>query len=118
MPTYQRSSIYTVSDIEAVADHAGSYFFKPDTMRFFNSRILTGIIALDGHKAVPGARFLFITSERYEDEPRHYTVRMATLGTQQDDQPRVDIDSNFDEHYATAEQARKAMKKYADKITA
>lgn len=118
MPTYQRSSIHTVSDIEAVADHAGSYFFKPDTMRFFKSRILSGIIALDGHKSVPGARFLFVTSEVYGDNPRHYTVRMATLGTQRDDRPHVDIDFNFDEHFATAAQARKAMREYADKIAA
>lgn len=116
MTTYQRSSIYTVADIEAVADHAGSYFFKSDTMRFFKSRILSGIIALDGHKSVPGARFLFVTSERYGDNPRHYSVRMATLGTQRDDRPHVDINSNFDEHYATAAQARKAMREYANSL--
>lgn len=116
MTTYQRSSIHTVADIEAVADHAGSYFFKSDTMRFFKSRILSGIIALDGHKSVPGARFLFVTSERYGDNPRHYSVRMATLGTQRDNRPRVDIDSNFDEHFATAAQARGAMREYADNL--
>lgn len=116
MTTYQRSSIHTVSDIEAVADHAGSYFFKPDTMHFFKSRILTGIIALDGHKSVPGARFLFVTSERYDDNPRHYSVRMATLGTQRDGRPHVDIDSNLEERFSTAAQARKAMRDYANKI--
>ena len=116
MTTYQRPSIHTVADIEAVADHAGSYFFKPNTMRFFKSRILTGIIALDGHKSVPGARFLFVTSEVYGDDPRHYSVRMATLGTQRDNRPRVDIDNIFDEPYATATQARKAMREYADNL--
>lgn len=116
MTTYQRSTIHTAADIEAVADHAGSYFFSRDTMRFFKSRVLTGIIALDGHKSVPGARFMFVTSERYGDEPRHYSVRMATLGTQRDGRPRVDIDSNFDEHYATAAQARKAMRDYAENL--
>lgn len=45
----------------------GHHFFDPDTMRFFRSRIASGM---------QGGRF-FVTSEKPPHGPRHYTVRFA-----------------------------------------
>jgi hypothetical protein len=68
--------VKTSWDIDAIreADHrAGRYFFSPDTMRFFNSRILPTIYQ------GPGGVY-FITSEKFTGSsgvsaPRKYTVR-------------------------------------------
>lgn len=110
--TYQRSAVHNVSDIQAIADHAGSFFFTPNAMRFFSSRVLSGIRALDGNDAVDSHRFLFVTSEKYgDDAPRHYTLRLATLGVQRDNRPAIDIQTVGDK-YATARAARAAMNEY------
>ena len=109
MTTYQRNTVHTVADIRAIADHAGSFFFDASTMRFFSSRLLEGVYAPDGYKALPGNRFFFVTSERHDDNPRHYTVRRAVLGTQRDDRPTIDIDT-VGEHHATPAEARRAAR--------
>lgn len=112
MPTYQQNTITTARGVKAVADHAGSYFFTPATMRAFSSRLLSGVRALDGRETVPGARFLFVTSERHgDDQPRHYALRMMTLGVQRDDRPAVDI-VTVGEYHTTAARARAAMRDY------
>lgn len=108
---YQRSTVHTVSDVRAIADHAGSYFFARGTMRFFSSRVMDGVYAVGGRDAVPGAVFYFVTSEVYGDAPRHYAVRRLTLGTQRDNRPAVDIATvdTFDTLY----RARSVAKEYA-----
>ena len=115
MTTYQRDTIHTTDDIRAIADHAGSHFFDVDTLRFFNSRILDGVRALDGNATEPGRRYLFVTSERdnYSNRPRQYTVRIATLGTQRDNRPTIDIET-IDDGYSlpTAAAARRFMQDY------
>lgn len=58
-----------IEEIKQANADAGQHFFKPDTMRFFNSRVLDGVIQ---------GRY-FVTSERPpSDEPRMYTARYAT----------------------------------------
>ena len=115
MTSYQRSTVHTSDDIRAIADHAGSFFFSRDTMRFFSSRLLDGVYAPDGYEALPGHRFFFVTSERHDDNPRHYTVRMATLGSVRDNRPAVDIVTVGDYH-ASANAARKEAQKHSDEI--
>jgi hypothetical protein len=116
MATYQRNTIHTIDDIIAIADHAGSHFFSRDTMRFFSSRVLSGIYAPDGYEAREGRRFFFVTSERHgDDAPRHYAVRMMTLGAQRDDRAAVDIVTVGDYH-STANAAHKAAQCEADAI--
>lgn len=109
MPTYQRSTVHTSADLRAIADHAGSFFFSPNTMRFFNSRLLKGVYHRGDSKAIEGAVFYFVTSEAYDDAPRHYTVRRAVLGTQRDGRPAIDI-ATVGEHHATPTEARRAAR--------
>lgn len=110
MPIYQRATITSIESLKAVAKGAGSHFFDASAMRFFNSRVLEGIYPVDGWETTEGARFLFVTSERYEDEPRRYSVRMLTLGSQRDDRAAVAVDSDFDAKHDTAAQAKAAAR--------
>jgi len=106
---YQRTHVRNAADLRAIADHAGSYFFSRDSMRFFKSRLLEGVYHSGDSKAVPGGVFYFVTSEAYDDAPRHYTVRRAVLGTQRGDRPAIDIDT-VGEHHATPAEARRAAR--------
>lgn len=106
---YQRSTVHTTADLRAIADHAGSFFFSRDSMRFFKSRLLEGVYHRGDSKAIEGAVFYFVTSEAYDDAPRHYTVRRAVLGSQRDDRPAIDIDT-VGEHFATPAEARRAAR--------
>lgn len=59
----------STDDIERANHYAGQHFFEADTMRFFSSRVLSG---------VHGGRY-FVTSERrgFDDYRRAYTIRCA-----------------------------------------
>ena len=61
----------TMADIRRNNKEAGYHFFDKDSMRFFNSRIETGLYKDN----------TFITSERYDyNYPREYTIRRAVDG--------------------------------------
>jgi hypothetical protein len=88
----------TVADIRAANEAAGHYYFTPDTMRFFGSRVLSGVIA---------GRY-FVTSERqpasyypqyFPAGERRYTVRVAH------DDGTIDTVGEF-QGWSTARQAR------------
>jgi hypothetical protein len=120
MSTYQRATITNSDDVRAVANGAGSHFFDPDTMQFFESRLLEGVHpaasnAVNRWESREGSQFAFVTSESNEWEGRKYTVRILTLGSQRDDRPAVDI-SSLDSAYRldTAAQARRAAKSWAE----
>lgn len=88
-----------MSEIKAANRAAGYFFFSPDTMRFFNSRVETGVI---------GGRY-FITSEQYdENSPREYTARRAnddgTVETVRVDDVRDRIENDRFSNMMTARQ--------------
>lgn len=62
-------SLWTIEKIKAANSEAGRYFFQPEAMRFFKSRVLSTVF--EG----PGGIY-FITSEQFKEEPRAYTVRV------------------------------------------
>ena len=116
MPNYQRNAIHSADDIRAIADHAGSFFFSRDTMRFFNSRVLSDVWSVESYTASEGNRFLFVTSEKHgDDAPRHYAVRMLTLGSQRDNRPAVDI-TTVGYYHDTARAAKRAAERERDAI--
>ena len=110
MPIYSLATITSGASLRAVTESTNSHFFDADTMRYFNSRLLGDVFPLDGWETREGARFLFITSERFMGEPRRYCVRMLTLISERDDRPAVRIDSDFDARHDTAAQARRAAR--------
>lgn len=63
------SVIYDLALIKAANRNHGGYFFSPDSMRFFRSRVSEKV-----HQG-PGGIY-FVTSEQFDDRsPRLYTVR-------------------------------------------
>lgn len=60
---------YTIEDIQELNETAGYYFFSPDTMRFFESKVESDLSDFG----------YFITSEKkcFQDYTRVYKVRQA-----------------------------------------
>ena len=59
--------IGTIADLKR--DVIAGHFFDKGTMSFFKSRVESGI-----YRTGPRTGY-FVTSEQFEEEPRHYTVR-------------------------------------------
>lgn len=111
------ASIYTMKTVRELHAFGGGHFFDADTMRFFGSRVLSGLRA---------GRY-FVTSERNPERrhagrhaayryPRRYTVRRVTRRDIVHTTPpaytvhTVDIDTVGDfQGYATARQAWAAI---------
>lgn len=75
------------------------HFFDKSTLRFFNSRILS-------HVKQDKEHIYFITSERYNDEPRYYTVREIDLETGE-----IETISKF-QQFRYSSQAKQFIKNY------
>jgi hypothetical protein len=85
-----------IEEIRAANRDAGLFFFSPDTMRFFRSRV---------GRELYGGRF-FITSEQFDDAaPRWYSVRCANRDGS--------IDTVSFQGYATEAEATLAAKALA-----
>jgi hypothetical protein len=84
----------TIEDVKAANRSIGHHYFDRGTMRFFNSKIESGLI---------GGKY-FITSERMElNMPKRYSVRMAA--------PDGTIDSIGEfQQYDSKEDAREAIR--------
>tara|TARA_B100000609_G_scaffold87390_1_gene69822 strand:- start:925 stop:1188 length:264 start_codon:yes stop_codon:yes gene_type:complete len=62
-----------ITGIQKLAKEGKSpYFFSPDTMRFFSSKVYKDVKKID-------KGYLFLTSEVFGDESRHYAVRFIDL---------------------------------------
>ena len=63
----------TITDIKKLATEGKSpYFFSKETMNFFSSKVYRDVKEVkDG--------FLFITSEVFGNDPRHYRIRKIKL---------------------------------------
>ena len=115
--TYRFKTITSTHDIVDVANDAGSNMFSPETMRYWRSRVLSHMRAIDGHECKPGHRYAFITSEPDYDGIRRYSHRVMTLDyetvTTSDDytytRPRVQFDT-VGERHDTISAAISAMK--------
>ena len=98
---------YRIEEIKAANRQAGQYFFEPDTMRFFRSRVHYPSYC------GPGGVF-FVTSEKYENRysgtsmPRMFTIRKFDPAT-----GNVDSVSEFQEFKvrSTAHRAAKRLSK-------
>ena len=61
--------INTIAEAREANANAGYYWFTPDALRFFSSRLPKSVLPVDN-----GA--LFVSSERFErTEPRRYSIR-------------------------------------------
>ena len=74
----------TITELKKLATNGKSpYFFSPDTMRFFSSKVYNHIKEVENG-------FLFITSEVFGDNPRHYQLRLISLDGSIESLLRVD----------------------------
>lgn len=99
------------TDISNVERGYRGHFFSEGARRFFNSRIFSDAILLsDGS-------YLFVTSERFEREPRYYTVRhlLTSEGMEGSYRTRIVSVGSFQEH-TTSKRAWAAAKAFADKF--
>ena len=89
--------IYSTEDIKDIATRAGSKWFSPDNMRFFNSRV--GIDAYPDTTCTDHEGYYFITSEKYDyKSPRLYTVRYWCI----DSPTNIVTVGNFQQHTTRA----------------
>ena len=79
----------------------GHFFFSPDAIKFFNSKV-GGTAYLKKGSETEG---YFVTSEKYKDEPRKYTIRNFDLKT-----GYVGTEGEF-QAYATEAGAKSALQK-------
>jgi hypothetical protein len=68
-------AFHSMADFKAANKASGRFWFSPDTMRFFRSKVEGGLISF-------GSRQFFITSEQFVPsegpaDPRKFTVREA-----------------------------------------
>jgi hypothetical protein len=89
-------------DLRSLASRCRSYFFSPDTMRFFKSRVSAGV-----KRTADG--WLFVTSEQGPHSERRYTVRKCSY---------TDTGVHFEsvslfQQYGTAAAAKRAMMRMA-----
>ena len=67
-------SIYTTRDLVQYYEYSQSgHFFKPDTMRFFKSKLTCNF------KKLSATQYLFITTEKHHTGERKATLRLATV---------------------------------------
>lgn len=99
------NAITTVTRAEMKRLYAatGGYFFEPATMSFFNSRIAERVLEVDG-------QYVFVTSEKYEDDPRRYSVRYWNGQSRS-----IDTVGEF-QQYETREEAAKAARSHAEHL--
>lgn len=105
--------IYDTHNLKDTARECGSFFFEPETMKYFDSRLIdvepTSADTLTG---------LFLTSERdkWNNRPREYNVRAYTVaGHEHEDGTgchRFNVEKI--ETYSTLARARTALRKRAE----
>lgn len=61
--------INNIDQLITTSERLGGHFFDKETLRFFNSRILSDLLRVNDSSGY------FVTSERYGDGPRAYSVR-------------------------------------------
>jgi hypothetical protein len=94
----------TISRIKYENKAAGKFWFSPDTLRFFRSRISDFVVQDSSNKDL----YYFISSEQYDDNsPRLYSVRVFNYDTK-----NIDTVGEFQE-YETITQAKAAAKRIA-----
>ena len=98
----------TIGEIKAANRDRGHYWFSPDTMRFFRSRILGGPIK--GRFFIASRQCVFSDGTA---APREYVVHAA-----RDDGSIETLMLNEIGHYQTAGAARTALRAYIRQVTA
>lgn len=78
MEQFRMSIVKTMdmADIKALNEAQGGFWFSPETMRFFKTRL-----SKLAFRSTSGSHAFFVTSEQDRDYRRRYTVRKCDLQT-------------------------------------
>jgi hypothetical protein len=100
-------TLYSVQDLLNYYDYSASgHFFKPETMRYFKSRVLTDF------KSIGNDEYLFITTEQCH-EVRRATLRKASIVKVDTFRGyKINIETIGDFNVMTPARARKEMINY------
>ena len=103
--------VLSIDSLKRCAEALNNHFFTPGAMRFFNSRIGENLYS------VSDSIGFFTTSEKNEDNPRHYSVRRFYFSKRTDEEGGTRETLNIDRIaiYQTAAEARRAAEKFAQK---
>ena len=82
--------MYTMDDIKIINKQTGHYFFSPDTMRFFRSRVGDTV-----YQGVGGV--FFVTSEQFTDSKGYTTERKYTVRQFFPDTGNIETVTGFNE---------------------
>lgn len=76
---YSLPKFYLAEDVRKAVDDAGGYYFSADTMRAFNSRLLSDFYPT---KADRSAGYVIVSNkDDYGNQPREYNVVLFTAET-------------------------------------
>ena len=77
--TYSLPKFYSAEDVRKAVDDAGGFYFSPNTMRAFNSRLLFDFYPT---KADRSAGYVVVSNkDDYGNQPREYNVVLFTAET-------------------------------------
>ena len=99
--------LHTISEIKAHAEAAGNDFFSPTAMRVFSSFISKRVYPVSN-----GAFFVTSEQDRYSNNPREYSVRVAREYDGTSGRGNFDI-WTIENGFVTLAQAHAAAKRYA-----
>lgn len=97
---------YTIEDIKRLNKEGGKYFFSPDTMRFFRSRV--GDTVYQGQGGI-----FFVTSEQFATYSPHYRVDPRKYTVRQFIPESGDVETVSEYNELSRSQAHRLAKKYA-----
>lgn len=101
-------NILTIEDIKRLNSELGGHFFDRDAMRFFNSRVLSRVMVLP----YDNGELYFVTSERFEDVPRKYTLRSICIREGDERYGKIGEVSEFQQFSSASEAYRYAEANY------
>ena len=80
----------SIADLERLNAENGKHWFSPESMRFFNC-------SLPHSAKLHNGKAYFVSGEKYNDEPRLYTIRAVNMANGD-----VDTVGEFQEYYTPA----------------
>ena len=101
--TYER--VTSAEGVRENMDKAGSFFFSPNTMRFWKSKLLTGYWEVQDKKEGELDAGYFVTSDVWGEFGRLYSARKYVQTVD-----GVDIEPDETYRYRTANEAKRAAR--------
>lgn len=100
--THETPTIYTVDDLRRANDRTGGYFFSPDTMKFFGTRL--------NDQTIYNGRYFITTETKAPDGVGRYHVRSFEVVADAESDYGYHIRFAQIAHFHTLREARKYVR--------